>query len=143
MTHREEKHMLVQSDNLAKLLLRLAVGGLMIFHGIAKLVHGIEWLGPVVTGNGLPEFVKYGVYLGEVLGPAMVILGYRTRIGALLVVADMLFAIGLVHRHLLLSIGQGGGWAIELPAFYLIAALAVFFAGPGSYSVSGGGKAWG
>ena len=134
--------MLVQSDNLAKLLLRLTVGGLMIFHGISKILHGVEWMGPLVSGVGLPEFVKYGAYLGEGLGPALLILGYRTRIGALLVMADMLMAIVLVHRHQIFSLGPAGGWAIELPALYLLAALAVFFAGPGKYSI-GGGKTWG
>ncbi len=135
--------MFAQSDNAAKLLLRLTVGGLMLFHGIAKIVHGIGWMGGLVTGAGLPEFVKYGVYLGEVLGPLLLILGYRTRVGALLVIADMVIAISLVHRTQIFSLGQAGGWALELPGLYLLGALAIFFAGPGKFSVSGGQKTWG
>jgi putative oxidoreductase len=129
------------SNDIAKLVLRLTVGGLMIFHGMAKVIHGIPWLGAVVTGAGLPEFVKYGVYLGEVVGPLLLISGYRARIGALLVVVDMLFALCLGHRQQIFSIAEGGGWAIELPAFYLFAALAVFFAGAGRYSL-GRGSDW-
>jgi putative oxidoreductase len=123
------------SNDIAKLLLRLTVGGLMMFHGISKLINGIPWLGPVVTGAGLPEFIKYGVFFGEVVGPLLLILGYRTRIGALLVVTDMLFALFLAHRQQIFSIGQAGGWAIELPAFFLFASLAVFFAGGGRFSL--------
>jgi len=129
------------SNDIAKLILRLTVGGLMIFHGVAKLMNGIAWLGPVVTGAGLPEFVKYGVFLGEIVGPLLLILGYRARIGALLVVTDMLFALFLAHRHQIYSLNQGGGWAIELPAFYLLASLAVFFAGAGRFSL-GKGSDW-
>ncbi len=126
------------SGDIAKLLLRLAVGGLMIFHGISKILHGIPWLGGVVTGAGLPEFVQYGVYVGEVVGPLFVIFGYRTRIGALLVAADMVFALFLAHRHQVFTLNQGGGWAIELPVFYLLASLALFFAGGGRFSVAKG-----
>ncbi len=122
------------SGDIAKLILRLTVGGLMIFHGAAKLIHGISFLGPAVTAAGLPEFVKYGVYFGEILGPLLLIFGYRARIGALLVVADMLFALFLVHRAQIFTLNQGGGLAIELPALYLLASLAVFFAGPGRFS---------
>jgi putative oxidoreductase len=122
------------SGDISKFLLRLAVGGLMIFHGISKVIHGIDWMGPVVTGAGLPEFIKYGVYLGEIVGPLLLISGYRARIGALLVAVDMLFALTLVHRHQIFTLSQGGAWAIELPAFYLLASLAAFFAGPGRLS---------
>ena len=86
------------SGDISKLILRLTVGGLMIFHGISKIINGIPWLGAVVTGAGLPEFVKYGVYLGEIVGPLFLILGYKTRIGALLVAVDMLFALFLAHK---------------------------------------------
>lgn len=129
------------SGDISKLILRLTVGGLMIFHGISKVINGIPWLGAVVTGAGLPEFVKYGVYLGEIVGPLFLILGYRTRIGALLVAVDMLFALFLAHKHQIFTMGQGGGWAIELPAFYLFASLAVFFAGGGKFTL-GKGSDW-
>ncbi len=129
------------SGDIAKLLLRLTVGGLMIFHGVAKIMHGIPWLGAAVTGAGLPEFVKYGVYFGEVVGPLLLIFGYQTRIGALLVIIDMVFALSLVHSHQIFTLNQGGGWAIELPAFYLLASLAVFFLGGGKFKL-GKGADW-
>ena len=126
----------VPTNDISKLILRVTVGGLMLFHGIAKIIYGIGWLGPVVSGAGLPEFVKWGVFLGEVVGPILLILGVRARIGALLVIADMLFALIVVHRHQVFTLGPAGGWAVELPAFYLLAALVVFFAGPGRFSIA-------
>jgi len=125
------------SNDLSKLILRLTVGGLMIFHGLSKLAHGIAWLGPAVSSAGLPEFVMYGVYLGEIVGPILLILGYRTRVGAILVILDMVFALYIAHRHQIFSMGPGGGWAVELPMFFLLGGLAVLFAGPGRYSVGG------
>ncbi|HTY00097.1 MAG TPA: DoxX family protein [Bacteroidota bacterium] len=125
------------STDVAKLLLRLTVGGLMIFHGISKIAHGISWLGPAVTGAGLPEFIQYGVYLGEIVGPVLLILGYHTRVGALLVIADMVFALFIAHRHQIFSLNAGGGWAIELPAFFLLAGVVVLLLGGGRFSVGG------
>ena len=133
--------MVIASSDIAKLLLRLTVGGLMIFHGIAKITQGIPWLGGVVTGAGLPEVVKYGVYLGEVVGPLFLILGYQTRIGALLVAADMAFALYLAHSHQIFTLNQGGGWAIELPAFFFLASIGVFFLGGGKFRI-GKGTEW-
>jgi len=131
------------SDDLAKLLLRLTVGGLMLFHGIAKLAHGIAWMGPLLAAHGLPEFIQYGVILGEVVAPVLLVLGYRTRISALVVAFDMVIAFALVHSHQVFTLGPSGGWAIELPAFYFLASLVIFFAGPGKYSVAGGQRTWG
>jgi putative oxidoreductase len=69
------------------------------------------------------------------LAPLMVILGYHTRIGALLIVFNMLVAIALVHTQELLKLGGNGGWALELQGFFLFTALALIFLGPGRYKL--------
>ena len=84
---------------------------------------------------GLPAVLAYGVYIGELLAPLMVMLGYHTRIGALLIIFNMLVAIALVHGHQLLSLGSNGGWALELQGFFLFTAVAVIFLGPGRYKL--------
>jgi putative oxidoreductase len=89
----------------------------------------------VVVNAGLPSFVAYGVYVGEVVAPLMVIAGWHTRIGAALIAVNLLFAIGLVHMSELVSIGQSGGWALELQGMFLFATLAVELLGPGRFSV--------
>jgi putative oxidoreductase len=123
--------------DLGKLILRLALGVLILLHGIAKLRGGVDPIAGMVTGIGLPSFVTYGVYVGEVIAPVLVILGWYASIGAALIAVNMLFAIGLAHRADLLALGASGGWALELQGLYLAIAVAVALIGPGRYSLNG------
>jgi putative oxidoreductase len=127
-----------QSDNAGKLILRLTVGGLILFHGVAKILNPAGAMG-MITGQlatmGMPAFVAYGVYIGEVLAPLLLILGIFSRIGGLLVVANMIFALVLVHSSQLFTMGKSGGWALELQGFYLFCGLAVYFLGSGRFAV--------
>jgi putative oxidoreductase len=52
-----------------KLLLRLAVGGLMLFHGLHKLFGGVGFISGMLVEKGLPGFIAYGVLIGEVVAP--------------------------------------------------------------------------
>jgi len=125
----------MDNADLGKLILRLTLGGLMLFHGIAKLLNGIGFIEGELASHGLPTVLAYGVYIGEILAPLMVLLGYQTRIGALLIIFNMLVAIALVHGHQLLALGSNGGWALELQGFFLFTAVAVIFLGPGRYKL--------
>ena len=125
----------MDNADLGKLILRLTLGGLMLFHGIAKLLNGIGFIEGELASHGLPTVLAYGVYIGEILAPLMVLLGYQTRIGALLIIFNMLVAIALVHGHQLLALGSNGGWAPELQGFFLFTAVAVIFPGPGRYQL--------
>jgi putative oxidoreductase len=125
----------INQEDVGKLALRIALGVLILFHGVAKLTGGIDFITDVVVKAGLPSFVAYGVYVGEVVAPLMLIAGWHTRLGAALIAMNMLFAIGLVHVSELLQIGQSGGWALELQGMFLFAALAVELLGPGRLSV--------
>ena len=88
-----------------------------------------------LASHGIPAFFAYGVFIGELLAPLMVILGYQTRIGALIIVFNMLVAIALVHTHELMKLSGNGGWALELQGFFLFTALALIFLGPGRYKL--------
>ena len=112
-----------------------APGGLMLFYGIAKLLNGVGFIEGELASHGLPTILAYGVYIGEVIAPLMVILGYQTRIGALIIVFNMIVAIALVHGHQLLTLSSNGGWALELQGFFLFTALALIFLGPGRYKL--------
>jgi putative oxidoreductase len=132
-----------KSDDLGKLMLRLAVGGLILFHGISKLTHGIGWLPPILQAHGLPGFIAYGVFVAEVVAPILILLGTMTRLAALTIAFDMVMAFLLVMRSELFALKQsGGGWAIELEAFFFISACALFFMGSGSYSITKGKGTW-
>jgi putative oxidoreductase len=116
---------LFKNDDLGKLILRLVVGVLMLFHGVAKLLNpgSLKYIGSQLAGIGLPQFIAYGVFLGEVVAPLMVILGVYTRIGGLLMAGNMV----LLTQH--------GGWALELQGLYLFGALAILFLGSGSMAL--------
>jgi len=122
--------------DLGRLLLRLGLGACILLHGIAKLRGGIDPIAGMVTGLGLPAFVAYGVYVGELLAPVLVILGWYSRIGALVIAINMVAAVALVHRADLFKLADTGGYALELQAMYLITALALALMGPGRFSVN-------
>ena len=125
------------NDDTGKLVLRLTVAGLMLFHGVAKILHpgSLDFIGGMLGGYGLPAILAYGVYVGEVVAPLMVIVGYRARVGALLMAVNMLFAIVLAHSGDLFSMSEHGGWSVELQMFYLLTAIAVMFLGSGRHAV--------
>ncbi len=127
-----------QSDALGKLVLRLTLGILLSLHGIAKVMHPVRTLDAMsgmLAGAGLPTELAYGVFIGEVLAPILIILGFHSRLGGLIVVINMIFAVLLAHSTQLLSLTKNGGWALELQGFYLLTGLALFFLGSGKIAV--------
>jgi putative oxidoreductase len=123
-------------EDLGRLILRVTLGLLILLHGISKLRGGIGFLTPMLQGIGLPPWIAYGAYLGEVAGPIMVILGVFTRIGAFLIFANMVFALVLAHSGDLLKMTPQGGWALELQAMFLFTALALVLMHPGRYALT-------
>jgi putative oxidoreductase len=120
-----------------KLALRLALGILILLHGIAKLRGGVSGIVGMVEAHGLPGFLGYGVLVGEVLAPLMVLSGFFARIGGVLIALNMLVAFALVHLGQLGQLNDQGGWALELQGMYLVAAIAIALLGPGRYSANG------
>ncbi len=121
------------SPDAGRLILRLCVGGLLLFHGVAKIMHpgSLDFIAGMLSSNGLPALLAYGVYIGEVVAPLMVIVGYQARTGGLLIVANMALALFLAHSGDFFSLTEHGGWAVELQISYLLSALAVVFLGSG------------
>ena len=124
------------NEAIGKLILRLALGGMVLLHDIAKLSGGIDFITHSVTSAGLPAFFAYGVYVGEVVAPLLVIAGFYSRIGAAIIGVNMLFAFGLVHGAELFARNQTGGWALELQGMFLFTAIAMALIGPGKYRVN-------
>jgi putative oxidoreductase len=130
------------TEDAGKLVLRVALGVLILLHGIAKLKGGSGFVVDVVSKAGLPGAIGYLVYIGELLAPLLLIAGLFTRAAALIVAVNMVFAVFLVHTGELLSIADTGGWALELQGIYLAAAIAVALLGAGRYSVGGLNGRW-
>lgn len=127
-----------KSETVGKLILRLTLGILMSFHGVSKVMHpvaAIAFVSDRLAAANLPSFLAYGVFFGEVLAPIMIVLGIYSRIGGLLVMIDLIFALVLVDGAHLYSLTKAGGWALELQGFYLLTGLALFFLGSGKIAV--------
>jgi putative oxidoreductase len=135
MTCCENKLESVLNEDIGKLILRFSIAALMLFHGFSKLFNGIDGIKFLVTNAGLPEFVAYGVYMGEVVFPILIILGLFTRISSLFFALTMVFAIFLAHSSELFVLEETGGLLIELPLIYLLASISIMFIGAGKYSL--------
>ncbi|WET39318.1 DoxX family protein [Citrobacter enshiensis] len=128
-------------EDFGKFLLRLAVGGLMLFHGLHKLFAGIDGISGMLIAKGLPGFIAYGVLLGEVIAPCLIILGILTRPAALVLAFTMIVAWLMVGINETWALDKTGAWAIESLVYFFIGALAVAFLGAGRFSVAGN-SAW-
>jgi putative oxidoreductase len=132
-------------EDLGKLVMRLAVGTLLLFHGVHKVLNGIDPIKHMIAAQGLPDWLSYGVYLGEVVAPILLILGILTRAGGVLIVINMIVATALVVLNKeanLLALDPFGGYGLELEAFYLFSGLAVALLGAGRFSVAGAEGRW-
>lgn len=126
----------MNNESLGKLILRVALGCAILLHGIAKLKGGVGPVEGMLQSHGLPAFIAYGAYIGEVLAPIAVIVGWHARIGAAIIAIHMLVAVSLAHMAQLFTLNEQGGWALELQAMYLFSAIAIALFGPGRFSIN-------
>ncbi len=126
----------MKNQNIGLLILRLIIGILLIFHGINKIFNGVEWIAEMLNGKGIPGFLAYGVYIAEIVAPVMLIIGYRTRVAALLVVINFLVIIFINSPDKIPVITEVGAWALEKQGLYLFGSLTLFFTGGGKFGVS-------
>lgn len=122
-------------EDLGRLLLRLAVGGLMLFHGVHKLIGGIDGIAGMLAAKGLPGFIAYGVLVGEVLCPVLIILGIFTRPAALVLAFTMIVAWLMVGTGETFALDAVGAWAIESLVYFFIGALAIACLGAGRFAL--------
>jgi len=123
----------LHNEDLGKLLLRLCVGGLILLHGVSKLMDptSLNDIAQQLAGAGFPSFIAYGVLVGEIVAPLMAIIGWQARIGGLLMAINMIVAVVLVHMSQLWTLNSHGGWALELQGMFLFGALAIMLLGSG------------
>ena len=112
-------------NNRALRFLGFGLGVLLLFHGIDKVMHGTEFIEKMLVALNVPysEYVQYGVYMGEVVAPLLLIFGQYIRISGAIIAFNMLVALFLVHQNTLFTLGEHGAWSIEVPMLYLIAGL--------------------
>lgn len=125
------------SEDTGKLILRLALGLLILLHGVSKIIGGIDPIVGLVVKAGLPASVAYLVYIGEVVAPVMMIVGVWTRAAGVVIAINMVVAVMLAHAHQVFTMSKTGGWALELQGMFFFAALAVALLGAGRLSMGG------
>lgn len=121
--------------DLGKLLLRIGVGGLMLFHGIYKLMYGFQGIKDLLIAKNLPEPLWIGAFIGEVIAPLCILLGVFTRVSALILALTMVFSIALAFGTAGFGLGQHGAPIVELNLLYMFSALALFFVGGGRFAI--------
>jgi putative oxidoreductase len=124
------------SPDIAKLVLRLSLAFMMIFHGIDKVINGISGVRFLTTNAGLPEFFAYGVFIGELVFPVLIAFGLYSRVASIGLAFNMLMAILLAHGSSLFELGKHGAPTIELPFLYLVICIVIFLQGPGKFAVN-------
>jgi putative oxidoreductase len=130
------------NDDLGKLVLRATLAILILFHGVSKLVTGVDPIMGMLAKAGLPTALAFLVYVGEVIAPLMILFGIWARLGAVIVAINMIVAVALAHGSQIFTMGKTGGWALELQGFFFFTALAVALLGAGRYSMGGVSGRW-
>ncbi len=118
-----------------KLILRLMIGFLLLFHGWQKITGSLDGIAGALEANGFPGFISYGVYLGEVVAPLLIIAGVFSRLAAIVVAFTIFVAVYLIHMGDIFALDRFGGWAIETQAFYFLSSIVLALLGSGKYSL--------
>ncbi|WP_042860612.1 DoxX family protein [Dickeya sp. NCPPB 3274] len=126
---------LLDKPDCGKLVLRLSFSILMLFHGVHKLIGGVGAIQGMLAAYGLPGFIAYGVFMGEVLMPVLMILGILTRPAALIFSVTMIAALLLAEPQALFMLEKTGAWGAEGVAVYFFAGIVIALLGSGKYSV--------
>ena len=135
--HTTTTHLNTNNNDAGKLVLRVALAAMLLFHGVAKLSGGIGFIADMLAKAGLPAVFGYGVYIGEVVAPLLILVGLFTRPAALIVAINMIVAVLLAHTSQFFTLNETGGWALELQGMFFFAAVAVALLGAGRYSIGG------
>ncbi|KRB59619.1 DoxX family protein [Flavobacterium sp. Root186] len=129
-----------KNNDFGLLILRITIGFLMLLHGISKFKGGLDFISGMLVEKGLPGFFAYGVIIGEILAPILIIIGFRTRIAALILAFNCLVAVLMAHSQDIFKISDHGGWELELLGLYFFTAIALFFTGGGKFATSKSNK---
>ncbi len=120
----------------ATLLLRVALGVLFLAHaGLKIFVFTPAGTAGYFASLGLPGFFAYPTIALEVLGGVALILGVYVAPIALVLAAELLGTIALVHGKAgFFFTATGGGW--EYPAFWAISLVVLAGLGNGAYALN-------
>lgn len=117
------------STDVGLLLVRLASGGLMLLHGAPKLFNFTSRMERFSDPLGIGSTASLAlVVFAEFFCAVFLIVGVFTRLALVPLLINMLVIVFVVH-------GSDPLKEKELAVFYLMSYAALFFAGPGKYSL--------
>jgi putative oxidoreductase len=119
----------------AALILRLALGGMFLSHGLLKLlVFTPAGTAGFFASLGLPGWLGYATMAAEITGGVLLIAGVQTRKVSLVLIPVLLGALWVHSGNGWLFSSANGGW--EYPLFLSLSAAAQALLGDGAYSLS-------
>ncbi len=116
-------------NNLALAVLRVSFSGILLTHGIPKISMLFENPGAFPDPIGIGSTVTLILaILTEVVAPILIIIGFKTKIAAITVVATMAAAAFVVHA-------QDSFGVKEKALLFMFGFIVIALAGAGKYSV--------
>ena len=118
--------------NVGLLILRIAIGTMLIHHGYEKTADIENFADAFVRPLHLPFpiFFSYIAAFSEIVGSWMIICGLGTRLGALAILGTISFAI----YHALVTSGFNI-YLLELLVLYWGGTACIVLSGPGNFSI--------
>lgn len=115
--------------NLALAVLRIGASLMLLTHGIPKIerlfASPVEFPDPLGVG---PTFSLILALIGEVVGPLLVLIGYKTKLATIPTIITMVVALLFIHLEDPFNVK-------EKALLFLLLFVVIFLAGPGKYSV--------
>ncbi|GLQ30998.1 DoxX family protein [Litoribrevibacter albus] len=117
------------------LLMRIALGVVLLSHSLylKMVVFTLAGTANYFDSIGLPGWFAYVVFFVEAIAGISLIIGFKTRLSAALVVPILLGATWAHSGNGWLFTAENGGW--EYPLFLSFIAAAVALTGPGAYAL--------
>jgi len=128
----------IEREAVGKLILRVAIAAFILVYGVEKITNPamMPYIMGLLGDIGLPSFIAYGVYIGEIVAPMLVIIGWRSKIAAAIMSLTMLVVILLGHTDAIFPLSEFSWWGIELQTLFLVNCLVVMCLGAGKFALS-------
>ena len=116
------------------MILRLGLGVMWISHALLKwFVFSIPGFAGWLESQGIPAFMAWPVFLLELMGGVMILIGFYGRYVSAALVPIMLVAAWTHVSNGWLHSSEGGGW--EYPMFLVLASIVHFLVGDGRLAI--------
>lgn len=120
----------------AVLLLRVSLGVMFLTHSVVLKLMTFTLAGNAefFVSIGLPGWLGYVVFVAELIGGAMLVLGIQARWVALALLPILAGAVWVHAGNGWVFTSQGGGW--EYPLYLTVLAVVQFLIGDGAWALN-------